>query len=153
LLPQHDSAGHSAFIDYFRCPEDFARLERPATLSADEGYFTFDGVTCYGRRSDGATSPHVSDFLPDASDTAQATADGLRLPFDLTSVVTNLRQEKYRLNGYTYMHRLTSGDAARQMYYFLRPMLRVGIRRHLQKIRLSGWENSAFLRWSVDVSN
>jgi hypothetical protein len=31
-------------------------------------------------------------------------------------------------------------------------MLQVGVRKHLQKIRLSGWERIAFPRWPVDVS-
>lgn len=38
------------------------------------------------------------------------------------------------------------------MYYFIRPMLRVGVRRHLQKIRLSGWERIQFPRWPVDTT-
>jgi hypothetical protein len=45
-----------------------------------------------------------------------------------------------------------AGDAARSAYYFLRPILRVAVRKHLQKARLSGWERIAFPRWPVDFT-
>ena len=59
---------------------------------------------------------------------------------------------EYHQNGYSFLDRVTSSPAAEHVYYFFRPMLGVGVRKHLQKIRLSGWERIEFPRWPVDVS-
>jgi hypothetical protein len=72
------------------------------------------------------------------------------LPFNLSEVATNLREERYRQNGYSFLQRTTAGEAAQRLYYLLRPFLGVGIRKHLQKVRLSGWDAIQFPRWPVD---
>ena len=69
--------------------------------------------------------------------------DGASLcPFDLAEVVTNLRQERYQPKpAGTLRATLDVGcGAARSSTTSLRPMLPVGVRKHLQQIRLSGWE-------------
>ncbi len=108
-------------------------------LQGEEGYFQFDSATCFGRHSNGsAPKPAAGDNRP-------------RLPFDLTEIVTNLRLERYQRDS-RYIETITGGDAARNIYYFFRPMLPVAVRRHLQKIRLSGWQGIRFPSWPVDFS-
>ena len=75
-----------------------------------------------------------------------------QLPFDISEAVTNLRQERYRRKGHTWLERTTSSDASQRLYYLLRPLLAVGVRKHLQKLRLSGWKNIEFPQWPVDLS-
>ena len=135
-----------AFVDYFRCPSQFAAdRRRPADLSAEEGYFAFDErdlLRAPQRRAAGAVRRRGARRRLGA--TRRARASRLRLPFDLSEVVTNLRQERYRQRPHT-LSRADHGRASgsRSLYYFLRPLLPVGVRKHLQKIRLSGWERIA----------
>jgi hypothetical protein len=143
---------NNPLVDYFRSPESLTRLETKGRLSSQEGYFTFRDTVCYGRLSNGGTSDQAAASLVDAFGAAEIRTDRVCLPFDLSEIVTNLRQEQYHQNGYNFLDRLTAGPAAQRVYYFFRPMLRVGVRKHLQKIRLSGWERIAFPRWPVDVS-
>jgi hypothetical protein len=143
---------NNPLADYFRCPETLARVETTGELSADDGYFTFRDVVCYGRMAGGSPSAHVSDSLVEASERGRTDHSDAGLPFELSEVVTNLRHEQYKQNGYRFLDRLTNAPAAQHVYYCLRPMLRVGVRKHLQKIRLSGWERIEFPRWPVDTS-
>jgi hypothetical protein len=75
-----------------------------------------------------------------------------RVPFDVSEVVTNLRQERYRQKSPHHAEKITASSASRAAYYFLRPILSVSVRKHLQKLRLSGWEKIAFPRWPVDTT-
>ena len=139
-------------VEYFRCPDSLVQLETAESLSQRPGYFTFRDAVCFGRLSKQTPPDHLGPSLQDAFNEADVNHNRVRLPFDLCEVVTNLRQEQYQQNGYNFLDRVTSGPAAQHMYYFFRPILRVGVRKHLQKIRLSNWERIAFPRWPVDVS-
>jgi len=119
-------------------------------LSRAEGYFRFGDTVCYGRRAGGEPAAHLNGNLPDVS--AVTDADGsLRLPFNLSEVVTNFRQERYRRTA-PHLEKIAGASAPRRLYYMMRPLLPVSVRKHLQKIHLSGWEHIAFPRWPVDVT-
>jgi hypothetical protein len=150
------SAGE-AFLAYFRTPAELAILSRGRSIrtprnsnipafSEEAGYFRFGEAICYGRRRGGPVTGSILDALPDA--TADGRPHGL-LPFDLTEVVRNLRQERYARRAFEGS---TSAKTTRKAYYFLRPVLSVPVRKHLQKIRLSGWQRIPFPRWPLDVS-
>jgi hypothetical protein len=145
-------ASRSALEEYYGLPGALARIDAADALSDDEGYFTFDGATCYGRRAGGAPARLATDALPDVSGAAAWDGGRLRLPFDLTDVVTNLRQERYRQAPHNWLERVCAAPAARSLYYFLRPALPVAVRKHLQKIRLNDWDAIGFPRWPIDVS-
>jgi hypothetical protein len=142
----------NALVDYFRCPDSLVRLQTTGQLSARAGYFAFGDAVCYGRLTNQFPADHFQTDLPDALNSVTVDNDRVGLPFDLSEVAANLRQERYQRNGYNILDRLTSGPVAQSVYYFVRPMLQVGVRKHLQKIRLSGWERIAFPKWPVDVS-
>jgi hypothetical protein len=74
------------------------------------------------------------------------------LPFDLSEVATNLREERYLQNGHTLLQKTTAGAIARHLYYGLRPFMGVAVRKHLQRIRLRGWDKIPFPRWPVDTT-
>ena len=140
-----------AFTDYYRCPDGLARFEVRGEPSAEEGYFTFDGALCYGRTSATAPARHVTDRLGEVAG-AVGSAGAIALPFDLGEVVANLRQERYRQGTPGYLDAFAGSGLPRSLYYFLRPGLSVALRRHLQKLRLSGWEKLPFPKWPVDVT-
>ena len=70
------------------------------------------------------------------------------LPFDPSQVADNLRCELYvsdwRLG--------KPWSAFAKAYYFIRPVLPVGVRKYLQKLRLRGWDKLPFPSWPVDCS-
>lgn len=144
--------GGVAFHDYYRCPPELARFAAPPRLSQTAGYFQFRDAVAFGRCAGIEPAAHAADRLADVGDRVSADAGRAQLPFDLTEVVTNLRQERYRQNGYSFLERTTSSGLSQRLYYLLRPLMGVSVRKHLQKLRLRGWEKIAFPGWPVDVS-
>ena len=52
----------------------------------------------------------------------------------------------------TFCRRALPAATAQRLYYQLRPLMGVAVRKHLQRVRLSGWDKIAFPRWPVDRS-
>jgi hypothetical protein len=146
------SSRENAFLEYFRCPERFATARVAPGLSSEEGYFTWRGSFCYGRCAGQLPSRYATGTIPDVSSASGGRQGDDALPFDLTTVVTNLREERYQQDSPHYLERITSGNLSRNLYYGLRPALPVWVRRHLQKVRLSGWQRIPFPSWPVDVT-
>ncbi len=142
----------TAFATYFKCHDDLGDFGISGQLSAEEGYFSLGDAVCYGRCSGSVPSPYVSGRLPDVSHAIGREGGRLRLPFDLSEVVTNLQQERYRQPPPGYLERITGARAARNAYYFFRPSLPIAVRKHFQRIRLNGWRSIPFPRWPVDTS-
>jgi hypothetical protein len=142
----------SALVDHFRCPPDLALIGAPAELSKTDGFFKFGDVIAYGRVAGGPPAAYATDPLQDVATAVVTEGRRCVLPFDLTEVATNLRQERYRQNGYNFLQKSTSGLAAQRLYYQLRPFMGVGVRKHLQKMRLKGWDKIPFPQWPVDRS-
>src|ERR1700678_598482 len=78
--------------------------------------------------------------------------DRLWLPFDLTQVAGNLRHERYLNRSDSHGNVSRARNSSRRIYYFLRPLLQVQVRKHLQRIRLKGWDDIPFPRWPVDFA-
>jgi hypothetical protein len=151
-LAAHPGAASQALVDYFRCPIEFAALDTAEGLSAEEGYFRFGEAVGFGRLCSGKPSSSLGERLEDAVDTVTCSAGRTCLPFDLSAVITNLRQERYSQRTGGYVDRMTSNASVNRLYYFFRPVLPVAVRRHLQRIRLFGWQQIPFPRWPVDTS-
>jgi hypothetical protein len=139
-----------SFLSYFRSPAVLTTFGTPGALSTDEGYFEFEGSICYGRCA--GTSPSPLPIAPLPRPSSAANPNEPSLPFNLCEIVTNLRQERYRTGFQNQLERLSSSAAARKAYYALRPLMPVSIRKHLQRLRLRGWENIAFPAWPVDLT-
>ena len=77
-------------------------------------------------------------------------AQGIQLPFDAGDVVENLRRERYTAH-FRQEGRLFN-EFLRKAYYFIRPLMGVPVRRHLQKMRLRGWDGINFPDWPVDAT-
>ncbi|HEY2384482.1 MAG TPA: hypothetical protein VGK48_25165 [Terriglobia bacterium] len=71
----------------------------------------------------------------------------LDIPFDADQVIDNLRMERYASTkpGSSLCHQI-----ARKIYYGLRPLMGVGIRKHIQRAYLNGWKDLTFPHWPVD---
>jgi hypothetical protein len=139
-------------IDYFRCPENFIQLELVGPLSEDSGFFSFGPrTTCYGTSSSGFRSREVTESLHDTL-AAVSVADGgtLRLPLDPNEIVENLRCERYVHNNTKSLSRLPGYSFVRTVYYCLRPLLSVNVRKHLQKRHFTDWQDIRFPHWPAD---
>jgi len=137
-----------ALVDYFRCPADIITMSLAGALSSDPGFFRFDSEVCYGRTAAGQRADHPRGRLYDARPAPVAEGDPLRLVFDPTEVVDNLRLERYvDESGAIEALRLT---AWQRPYYLLRNFLPVSVRRALQRAYLRDWKTQSFPRWPVD---
>jgi hypothetical protein len=133
--------------EHFRCPEELVDFRLANRLSVDTGYFCFGPDTmCYGRSSAGFRAKHVEGHLYDVLNDVLYRNSGAELPFDPSEVISNLRYERY-MKG-TGIAR----GAMRSAYYLFRPLMPVGVRKYLQKLRLKGWRNLNFPKWPVDTS-
>jgi hypothetical protein len=142
----------TSFASHYRCPAEFAEFGVTGPLSAQAGFFTFRDAICFGRQNGGIPVADVTETLADVSDRVQQEGTEVRLPFDLTEVVTNLQRERYCTITDDYLQRVTASNASQNLYYLLRPFLPISVRKHLQRLRLSGWDHIAFPRWPVDFT-
>lgn len=138
---------NSAFLDYYRCPEEFARLSVAQDLGQETGFFRFgEQITCFGR-SAGPVARIPNGDLPDALPLLQVRGGEIVLPFDSDEILENLRKERYltteRIPSY-------AKKLIRKAYYIARPILPVGIRKHAQRFHLRERRNVAFPSWPID---
>ena len=142
-----------ALLDYFRCPEQFADLGVSGDLSSETGFFQFgQEITSYGQCAGGSPLRETAHHLTDTLHCVRFEQGRLYLPFDFTEVVNNLRYERYPSSSRASVSKITSSSATRRIYYSLRPLLPVPVRKHLQRARLGGWEKIVFPRWPVDFT-
>jgi hypothetical protein len=138
------------FADYFCCPDSYAefRIDEALDGGAGDGFFRFGGeLLCYGRAA-GQTASAPDGPIPDLLFMVQLDDASCVLPFEPTQVAESMRRERYvRTEGQSFSKRLI-----RQLYYLLRPLLPVRLRRPLQARWLRGWQDRPFPRWPVDSS-
>jgi len=139
--------------DHFRCPDDFLDLTVSGDLSADSGYFRFGAdALCYGQLSSATPSAKVTGPLHDALKNVRANGSSLHLPFDPVQIVNNLRHERYQCNHALGRTANKSSGLVRKLYYLVRPLLSVALRKHLQRLYLGDWEQIPFPNWPVDTT-
>ncbi len=130
---------------YYRCPEIYTRLSLEGDLSEQRGFFRLGENIVYGRCSGQIPGNSPTGSLHDALQDASAGGGETHLRFDPIEVINSLRYELYCQNGPS-----TVGSTIAKLYYFVRPLLPVEVRKHLQKVRLNGWHHIPFPKWPVD---
>ncbi len=135
--------------EYYRCPERFIRLASKEPLSVQGGYFRLgEELTGFGKYYGRQPSPDHAGALPDLQDDVEIKDGTVYLPFNPSEVTENLRCETYADD---WRHDKPLGALA-EIYYFIRPILPLAIRKHIQRMYLSGWEKISFPQWPVDTS-
>lgn len=135
--------------EYYRCPEEYCSFAFLGALSSKPGYFRFGQDTiCYGRYIGRQPASRAEDRQFDAFRDTEIKNGTVYLPFDPAEVVDNLRLEAYAPDWRGNF----STSALVPIYYFLRPLLPVGIRKHIQEFHFRGWNDLTFPRWPVDCS-
>ena len=140
-----------AFLEYYKCAEDPLDLQLVGDLSLDTGYFRLgEEIVCYGRSTIGSRAAKASDPLVDVAGAIQTEGRSVLLPFNLTDVVENLQRERYAAH-FRDNDRLVN-SVVRKIYYLLRPLLAVPVRKHLQRAHLRNWHRISFPEWPVDTT-
>ena len=149
--PKEQNAQNQPLLDYYKCPEEFGEIEVKGELSEGAGFFQFGpGTLCYGRCHPGKPASRPTGPLFDVSEGVEIDQGTVRLPFDLTEVVNNLRRERYAIQADTPRPLRMLKAVVRNVYYFLRPWMPVPIRKHLQRVSLSRRHRLPFPQWPVD---
>lgn len=135
--------------EFYRCPPPVADFSLAADLSSTAGYFRAnESLICYGRLSGSPPEATATDVPPEGCSRVSQTGNTVGLTFDPVEVVTNFRYEKYAANP---ENNGSNGESlVRQLYYLLRPLMPVGVRKHLQRLSLRGWKQIPFPHWPVD---
>src|SRR6266436_10369177 len=83
-------------VEYFCCPDYPTQFEMGGKLSAATGFFAFGrGAVCYGQCGSGVPSEHFAHDLLDVSHDVKVEGERLSLPFDFSTIIDNLRRERY----------------------------------------------------------
>ena len=142
---------NKAFLEYFKCPEGLFDFQLANPLSQDAGYFCCSPETvCYGHATTGKRSLRASESLDDVSGAIRQEGSAIVLPFDLTEVVENLQRERYAAHFRDKDNPVNT--LVRKVYYLLRPLLAVSVRKHLQRVHLRNWRKIPFPEWPVDTT-
>lgn len=141
----------SAFLEYYRCLDTDAEFRLGADLSQDAGHFRWGkNLICYGRSTNGHRAHHVNSHLHDVSDSVSIDDLNILLPFNADEIIENLLRERY--SAHFREPSSPTNSLVRHIYYQLRPYLSVGIRKHLQRIKLRNWKDIPFPEWPVDFT-
>jgi len=144
---------NNCLSEYFRLPDDVLGEVESSPLSGDAGFFRFGGdLICYGQCSSGVALHLDGSLNHDSSQEIKLKGEGLALPFQFSDVVDNLRREHYEQSLVPSRERLVSHELVRKTYYFVRGLLPVSVRRHLQKVYFSDWRKRSFPAWPVDFT-
>src|SRR5260370_26141469 len=139
-----------ALNDRYRCPENFFDFILGGQLSVNEGYFRFgENVTSYGRTCSGVPGPRAESCLYDMLGEVHIDNAKLRLPFNPTEIIDNLRMERYAniQGGWRSFE-----SVLRKLYYLVRPLTNLFVRKEVQKFHARNWKKQPFPKWPVDTT-
>ncbi len=139
--------------DYYKIPENLLAEFAVPSLSGDAGFFQFGSkATCYGQSASGV-SRHVENSCSyDAVRSTHIIGPSIRLSFDPTRVIENLRREVYVDSLTPDRERILTQEWILKAYYGIRGALPVAIRQYVQRAYFSDWSQRPFPAWPVDVS-
>jgi len=139
----------NTILEYFCCPSGLLDFDLSGQLIGKPGYFRFGpGILCYGRNSVGASSSDCKAEGTDLTHNCRVERECCQVPFQADEILDNLRCERYVDDRPTVFSRRFLRDA----YYLVRPVLPVGIRKHLQRMNLHGRNENGFPDWPVDCT-
>src|ERR1700733_14631439 len=108
-------------LAHYRPPEHLCNgiNSLPSAESDTPGFFRFGPKTiCYGKCQTGVSKTIAGSERFDALTGLSAKGREIRLPFDFSEVVENLRLERYREMAVPEKSALITSGAVRKLYYF-----------------------------------
>ena len=139
--------------EYYRLPANWKNCALYDEAAGDSGFFRFGPeIICYGRCGTGTTANTALATLNDARKNLRFEDCRVRLPFDPTEVIDNLRRERYVKLLAEEGDGVVRSLLVRKAYYAVREFLPVSVRRQLQRVYFSGWRELPFPNWPVDTT-
>lgn len=140
--------------DRYRFPESADQFSVTGDLSETSGYFRIGpDLICYGSCSSKTPAHAITDRLPDIQEDIRVSASNVEIPFDPIEVVDTLRSERYfSRDGSGGEHALPMNKVFRKLYYAVRPLMPVPVRKHFQRVYLLNRSKKSFPAWPVDCT-
>jgi hypothetical protein len=149
------SAIHSETLrDYYGMSPALLNLSEPRFDSeSPAGFFRYGpDLLCYGKSVSGCAAEIGLAGRYDAIRSISVRDSSARIPFQFSSVIQNLRMERYCAQSIKNGRDLTKNPLLRKSYYAVREFLPVAVRRHLQKAYFKDWQRIPFPNWPVDFT-
>ncbi|MGH9685822.1 MAG: hypothetical protein ACRD5K_01865 [Candidatus Acidiferrales bacterium] len=144
---------NTELIKYYRLPGGWRVNVFSPDVTAAEGFFQFGpGVVCYGSCETGVTQDVAHTSEAEASNGVKIDGPAIYLPFNFDTVVENLQRERYEERLAPGRERIVNREWVRKVYYFVRKLLPVSVRRHLQRLYFNDWRKRPFPAWPVDLT-
>jgi peptidoglycan/xylan/chitin deacetylase (PgdA/CDA1 family) len=142
-----------AFAEHTKCPLSFVEKIAGSSGDGEAGFFGFGDLRLYGKVNGGSTAREYEDELASIDALVLRRNGSTQLPFSPTEIINNLRLEHYvgAVNG-EIDYIANNQSMARRVYYALRPLFPVPLRRILQRIALQDWAKIPFPAWPVDTT-
>lgn len=134
-------------LEQYRCPDNFFTFELRGELSRDVGFFRYGPCVLYGHSASGSRQLRPVEDLYDVAGDVKLDSSTIRIPFDPSEMVENLRLERYAATEHSW-----SRSISRRAYYRFRPFLHRSLRESIQKFQLRGWRQRSFPSWPVDFT-
>ncbi len=135
-------------LEHYRLPIALVPPSREPDVTGAQGFFRLDDDTiCYGSTSPNIGAPSPEGNLRTVSDPPSGSKQSPA--YNPDQLIDNLLLERYPLSE---KRRLALKAVLRPAYYMLRPLLPVAVRKHFQRVYLSGWEDIRFPAWPVDCT-
>jgi hypothetical protein len=139
--------------EYYRTPLLSPAVYSGAGRENGPGFFRFGAdVVCYGECSSGVAADVNASHEFDASKGMIVADSEIRLPFDFSKIIDNIRKEHYVKQLDSRRKGFTQHALIREVYYSVRELLPVWMRRHLQKAYFRDWQSLRFPHWPVDFT-
>jgi hypothetical protein len=152
-MSAHHQLCAAALHDYFRISVPSTKLWETGSPQASPGFFHFGpDIVCYGNSSAGTAPDFASAARFEALQLTRPNGAGTYVPFDFSSVIENLRTERYLQHLRGSKKGLSRHPYVRKAYYGVRELLPVSVRRHLQKSYFKDWQKIPFPHWPVDFT-
>ncbi|MGH9498300.1 MAG: hypothetical protein ACRD3L_04090 [Terriglobales bacterium] len=137
-----------AVAERYRCPASYLDFHLSDELSSKVGYFRFgENAICYGQSCSGTGKQNSQSVLYDELHDTVVKDGRVTLPFNPSSVIDNLRLERYARRTPT-----AYDSALKTLYYQVRPFTNQWLRRKIQRFYARKWEDQTFPRWPVDTT-
>ncbi len=142
-----------AFLQYTKCPPVSTAGIKCSPGSGPEGFFKLGDLRLFGRVQDISNTAGADGNLPLMDSRVSRQNGSITLPFDPTEIIENLRREKYVAAANAQISYISNSKSLfRRLYYAIRPLLPVQVRKHLQRMALQDWSKITFPTWPVDTT-
>jgi len=139
--------------DYYRLPHDWETPGASEPPVGEVGFFKFGSkIVCYGSSEFGVAAQAERADSFDAAQGVRRHGSDIRLPFNISQVIENLRREHYVKQWNPERKKIVNHPVTRNAYYVVRDLLPAAMRRYLQRSYFYNWQALPFPNWPVDFS-